>query len=71
VVGRTTHGGGIVRPGRTAVHPGGAANFCRFRVALRLPAIFAIFCLYNAHVPGHSSIPNTLPFHSIFNLVLD
>ena len=50
--------------GCTVVRPGGAEGFCRFRVALRLPAIFAIFCLYNAHVPG----PNEHLIHFIFFL---
>ena len=49
----TTRGGRrtAVRPARTAVRACVAAGFCRFRVALRLPAVFATFCLYNAHVP--------------------
>jgi len=33
----------VVRPERTAVRPGSAAGFFRFRVAFRLSAVFAFF----------------------------
>ena len=43
--------------GRTAVRPGGALNFVVFRVAFRLPVVFALLLPYNAHVPGHLRHP--------------
>ena len=56
--------------GRTA-----GVRLCGFsRVTFRPPTVLALFLLYNAHVPGHSSIPNTLPFafylHLSFKIVL-
>jgi len=66
------------RTGRTAVRPGGASNFAIFRVAFRLPAIFALFCLIMPtylDILGTQFTPNTLPFafylHLSFRLALE
>jgi len=49
----------------------GLCGFLPFRATFRFPAVFALFCPYNTHVPGLIEDPNTPPLHSIFNLVLD
>ena len=54
--------GGTHGPRWRGARPGGASNFAVFRAVLRLPAVFATFCLYNAHVPR----PNEHLIHSIF-----
>jgi len=50
------------------VRPLASEGFFRFRATFFFPAVFALFCPYDTHVPGLNEHPNTLLFISIFIL---